>query len=114
MSTSYLSAVVPAALRDTAEGLVAPLLEAPCDSGAKMFSVPLVPLAGPSDAAPTHYGCNAAVPSDGETVVAAPTLVAALPGSAYQLTPVGEWDVQTRWVGWLAGLGLQPRVEVQS
>lgn len=108
---TYLSAAVPAALADTAEALTADLLISPNAPGVRTFSVPLVPLPGGADASPTHYGCNSAVEAGGPTVTAAPQLVAALPGSAYRTTPVSEWDVAASWVGWLAGLGLQPRVE---
>lgn len=107
MSTVYLSAVLPAAARAAVEAQTAALLVSPNAPGTHTFAVPLVPLVGASDASPTHYGCNSAVASDGPTAAAAPGIVASVPGSAYQITPVAEWDMETRWAAWLAKLGLQ-------
>jgi hypothetical protein len=110
MSITYLSAVVPADLQPTAEGLVAPFMVSPNAPGVDTFSVPLVPFDGPSDATPTHFGCNGPITEGGVLASALAQLVAALPGSSYQTVAPADWDVSRDWVGWLAGLGLQPWV----
>jgi hypothetical protein len=112
MPTVYVTAFVPAATRDAAESAVAPYLLSPNDPGAKTFSVPLVPLAGADDAAPTAYGCCARLDSGGTLAAALPALVAAIPGSAYAVvSPWKSFSNSAHWLGWLAGQNLKPRVE---
>ncbi len=108
----YVVARVPAAARDACEGLVAPYLVSPNDPGVYTFSVPLVPLAGPTNATPTHYGVCSATLDDSGLYQALPALSAAVPGTAYKVvSPFRDFSNAADWVGWLATAGLQPRIE---
>lgn len=104
----YLIAAVPAALRDVAQALCEPMLV----SDGPIWSVPLVPLAGPADAAPTYYGMCAPAMSDGPEIAAAPILLAALPGGVYHVVTAAAYRPADDWHGRLAGHGLRVRQEV--
>ena len=105
----YVVAVVPAAARAAAEVAVAPLLQSPNAEGVYTFSVPLVPLAGPADATPTHYGCCA--PFLDDYLSALPQLAAAIPGTAYKvISPWRTFDHAADWTGWLAMQSVKPQV----
>lgn len=105
MATILVIAAVPVASRSAVEAAVAPYLLSPNSVGAFTFSVPLS-ADGTSPA--THYGTCAPCPDDGQMVAALPVLVAAFPGSAYHTVEPAEYDYETHWIGWLAGLGLEP------
>ncbi|MDY3555294.1 hypothetical protein R5W24_004435 [Gemmata sp. JC717] len=111
MPAIIVTAFTPAASRDTVEAAVAPYLTSPNNPGVYTFSVPLVPLDGPDDAEPTHYGTCARAEGGGTLAGALASLAAAFPGSAYQsVSPWKSFNNATHWIGWLAGLGLKPRV----
>jgi len=111
MARDYVIAAIPAADRATAESLIASFLDSPNAEGAHSFSAPLVPFDGPDDAAPTHYGCCAAVLSGGALATALPQLAAGLPGTVYHVvTGHRNFDNATHWVGFLAQNNLKPQV----
>lgn len=105
----YVPAFVPAALRDPAEAAVAPYQLSPNEPGAYTFSVPLVPLDGPDDAEPSHYGCCAPVAEGSDLHAALPLLLAAVPGSAAHAVPVRQYRASTHWHDWLAGYAIKVR-----
>lgn len=111
MARDYVIAAVPDPAQAVAEALVAPYLDSPNAEGAHNFSVPLVPLAGPDDAAPTHYGCCASVLSGGVLASALPALAAGIPGTVFHVvTPWRDFSNQTHWIDWLAMQNLKPQV----
>jgi len=111
VARDYVIAAIPAADRATAEALVAPYLDSPNAEGAHSFSAPLVPLGGPDDAAPTHYGCCASVLSGGVLASALPALAVGLPGTVFHIvTPWRLFSNQDHWIDWLASHNLKPQV----
>ena len=108
MTTTYVRAAVPAAHRDAAESEIAPLLVSPNAPGHYTFSAPLVPYPGDADAEPTHYGCcSACGPLTLESLA---SLVSEFPGGYVHTVSARDYSYSTHWTGWLASLGLQPRV----
>ena len=109
MSTRvYLVSYVPVADRDAAELAVAPLLQSPNDPGVYTFAVPLVPLAGPGDATPTHYGVCA--PFLDTYLGALPSLAVAIPAVVYAVvSPWRQFDLALHWTGLLTQGGLKIR-----
>ena len=105
MPTIMVIATVPAADRDTIEAALSPYLLSANAAGVKTFSVPL---SADGNAPATHYGTCAAVPNDGMMIAALGMLAAMFPGASYHTIEPGAYDVQTHWIGWLAGIGLLP------
>lgn len=110
MSTTRvrLCAIVPAAARDTAEALVSGYLDSPNAPGVYTFGVPIGPIGAEAGSTPTHYGCSTVIVDGGVLAGDLATLAAAIPGTAYTLSPWKTFRVQTNWIGWLATLGLAP------
>jgi hypothetical protein len=111
VSGVYVTAFVPVAYRPAAEAALSPYLLSPNDPGAYTFSAPLVPLAGPSDVAPTHYGCCSRLDTAGGLGDMLTQLAIAIPGSGFSVVlNVRTFRHELHWVAWLATQGLQPRV----
>jgi hypothetical protein len=112
MARVYVTAVVPAAARGTAEALVAPYLVSPNAPGVYTFGVPITSYPGDPSAEPTHYGCCAAMDDTGGLYQAMPALAEAVPGTVYAVvSPWRTFKASIHWIGWLNGMGLQPRIE---
>jgi hypothetical protein len=106
MATVYIAVVVPADLLAAATEAVQPALTQPGD----VFTVPLVPLAGPDDATPTAWGCSAAVANGGTLYAALTGLPATFPEVQFAVySPYRTFNL-TVWTNWLAGLGLKRRI----
>jgi hypothetical protein len=101
----YVTAFVPVASLQYAEGAIAPYLA----GAGNVFAVPLVPVGEPDDAEPTHYGCCASTTETSGMYAALPSLKAAFPGADYAVVTLSEFDRETHWVEWLVVKGLKNR-----
>lgn len=103
MPTVYVTAYVPAAGRAAAESALAAVATGPGDN----LTVPLNATGSDADLV-THWGCCAAVASDGPTVAMLPSLKAQTGGDYAIVSPWRSFITATHWHAWLLARGLRP------
>lgn len=103
--TNYVIAYVPAAFRYAAESAIAPYLLGAGDT----FTVPLASTSAPTVL--THWGCCAPLSTTGQLFASLDSLVAAFPGSAYQVVDPDQYQLKRDWIDWLFAQNLEPKQE---
>lgn len=112
MPSVYVIAVVPVGKKAASDTALKGYTKGGASkAGADPLSAAVVPLGGADDATPTHYGFCWGVDEQDNLKKQIEAFKQAQAGAEYHVVPFKEYDHQTHWVDWLAGLGLKPRQE---